>query len=657
MIDTQSAKISKCKISLRTKLFIPVIVLFIAFVLVLFLVLNGKNSSQNSLEVANQLENTTQKVLELKMMISDFYHQPEFQQDDVDKINEAMTEIKQAYGVNDPELATAIDDIRTDMEKIVAAKSKNKEILREVAASIETSVKMSNNYIEQVAQKLADPDLEKEVTKLERMVIIGANINTTSNLRVKDLFSQMVYDIDKKTEFFDYLKVSLENCRKDVERLADTPFAQLPVESEKAILVIHQYAADYVNNAVSMQAANSNIQTIVTDKIDGYKRENQVVQKNTANIVARSYIQIGGPLLACGLVIGIITWIVTSNIYKVLRPVIASLEDISTGEGDLTKRIDVKSNDEIGQLAGFFNTFIEKLHKMISHVADNAKNLAASAEGLSNTSNTMTINIKGVSEKSDSVANATEAMSSSMNNISSTTEQLSANVKTVAAAVEEMTASISEVARNAEQAASVANDAAGLAESSNQNISKLGQAADEIGKVVEVIEKIAEQTNLLALNATIEAARAGDAGKGFAVVATEVKELAKQTAEATQDIANRIGAIQSTSTDAVVSMRQIGDVISKVNGVSRTIASAVEEQSITTKEIAENVAQAATASETVAAGVTQTASASREIAKNISEVNSAAQDNAQGATQTQEAGQKLSMLARELQSLVGQFKI
>jgi len=203
----------------------------------------------------------------------------------------------------------------------------------------------------------------------------------------------------------------------------------------------------------------------------------------------------------------------------------------------------------------------------------------------------------------------------------------------------------------------VADNAAQLVSTSNSQIGELGGAADEIGKVIEVIQDIAEQTNLLALNATIEAARAGDAGKGFAVVATEVKELAKQTASATEDIRKRIKGIQGSSGRAVKSIGDISDVVKQVNELSRMIASVVEEQSITTKEIARNMVQSSNAAQMVSRGVAESATATQEITRNIVGVDQAARQSAQGAAQTQTTSRELSTVAEQLQGLVGQFKV
>ena len=334
-------------------------------------------------------------------------------------------------------------------------------------------------------------------------------------------------------------------------------------------------------------------------------------------------------------------------------------------EGDLTQVYAVAEADEdtkevhatFSEIATAVNSMCSNLREVISSVAENANVLDSTSDELSETATKLAQGAGETTTQSATVSSAAEEMAINMTNMAASTEQMTSNVKTVAAAVEEMTASIGEIAKNAEQASSVASDAANLAESSNQTIGQLGTAADEIGKVIEVIQDIAGQTNLLALNATIEAARAGDAGKGFAVVATEVKELAKQTADATEDIRNRIEGIQGSTQDVVTSIGEISDVISQVSNVSQTIASAVEEQSITTKEISRNVTQTSDAASTVSTGVAESASASKEITKSITEVDQAAKETSAAATQTQQSGVALSSLATELQGIVGKFQV
>jgi methyl-accepting chemotaxis protein len=357
-----------------------------------------------------------------------------------------------------------------------------------------------------------------------------------------------------------------------------------------------------------------------------------------------------------GSLIGIVlAFIITRGIVGPIRKGVEFAETVAGG--NLTERVDIDQADEVGDLAKALNSMAENLQDVMRNITENSKTLAGASTELSSTATQLASGAEETTNQSATVAAAAEEMSTNMNNMAASSEQMTANVKTVASATEEMTASIGEVAKNAENAAEVAANAAQLAESSNQTIGQLGTAADEIGKVIEVIQDIADQTNLLALNATIEAARAGDAGKGFAVVATEVKELARQSAEAAGDIRRRIEGIQSSTGEVVHSIGQISEVIGQVNEVSKTIASAVEEQSVTTKEIAKNVTETSDAAGVVSTGVAESASASQEITRTISGVDEAAKQTAQGAAQTQTAGQELSRIAEQLQTMVGQFKV
>ncbi|MBN2580196.1 MAG: HAMP domain-containing protein [Pirellulales bacterium] len=364
---------------------------------------------------------------------------------------------------------------------------------------------------------------------------------------------------------------------------------------------------------------------------------------------------LGIVLVGCAFLMGGFWWIARA-ITGPLNRTILLLKDIAEGEGDLTKRLDASGKDELSRLAKWFNIFVEKLRGIIQNVANEAGNVSTSSEKLASTASTMAVTAEHMSQQSSTVVSATGDMSVNMVNISTSTEEMTSNVKTVAASVEEMTSSIAEIAKNAEQAATVACSAAQLTESSNKNIGQLGTAADEIGKVIETIQDIAEQTNLLALNATIEAARAGDAGKGFAVVATEVKELAKQTADATEDIRMRIEGIQSSTSEAVKSISEISNVIQVVNDVSRTIAAAVGQQRMTTQEIARNISDSSHAAQIVASGVAESASTTKQVADNISQIDEAVRQTTNGAKLTQDAGVQLTEVAHRLQNLVNQFQ-
>jgi len=310
------------------------------------------------------------------------------------------------------------------------------------------------------------------------------------------------------------------------------------------------------------------------------------------------------------------------------QSVLAQAEAIA--EGDLTRdEMKIRSEDELGDLANAINKMSSSLKRMILAISENAVQVASASEELNTTSQQITANSEETSAQADVVSKAAQ--------------QVSQNLQTVATGAEEMGVSIKEIAKNATEAAKVATSAVRVAETTTVIVSKLGESSTEIGQVIKVITSIAQQTNLLALNATIEAARAGEAGKGFAVVANEVKELAKETAKATEDISRKIEAIQTDTKAAVDAIASISGVINQINDISNTIATAVEEQNATTNEMARNVSEAA--------------HGSGEITSNITGVAEAAQSTTRGATDTQKASQQLVETSTQLRRLVEQFKI
>ncbi|HVN75151.1 MAG TPA: methyl-accepting chemotaxis protein [Thermoanaerobaculaceae bacterium] len=321
----------------------------------------------------------------------------------------------------------------------------------------------------------------------------------------------------------------------------------------------------------------------------------------------------------------------TLSVVRSITAPLAGVTEVAAGlaNGEVTKRVHVESTDEIGAMGTALNGALDKVAGTIRTIAENANGLGTASEELTAVSQEMT----GSAEQTATQANA----------VSAAADQVSKNVHTVATAVEEMTASIREIARNAHEAARVATDAVRVADSTNTTITKLGESSSQISNVVKVITSIAEQTNLLALNATIEAARAGEAGKGFAVVANEVKELAKATASATEDIGRKIATIQADTTGSVEAIGRIGAIIKQIYDIQNTIASAVEEQTATTNEIARNVSEAARGSS--------------DIAQNITGVAHAAHGTSSGAAATQEAARELAGMADTLLRLVAQFRV
>jgi methyl-accepting chemotaxis protein len=330
--------------------------------------------------------------------------------------------------------------------------------------------------------------------------------------------------------------------------------------------------------------------------------------------------------LAVGVVVaGLLAVWVVRQIVRTVKSVQASVDALATG--DLTVTPEVTSNDELGRMAASLATAQTNLRSVLGSVAASADAVAASSEELS--------------ASSAQISASAEETSAQSGVVSSAADEVSRSVQTVAAGAEQMGSSIREIASNAAEASEVAHRAVDAAATTKATVDKLGESSAEIGNVVKVITSIAEQTNLLALNATIEAARAGEAGKGFAVVANEVKELAQETAKATEDIARRVQSIQGDTTAAVAAIEEISAIVGQISDRQTTIASAVEEQTATTSEMSRSVQEAA--------------SGTGEIATNITGVSTAAESTTQALTQTRTAVDELSRMAADLRTTVGTF--
>lgn len=393
---------------------------------------------------------------------------------------------------------------------------------------------------------------------------------------------------------------------------------------------------------------------VYIDNIEAYKKQMSaaIASETRTNII---YMLAIAGLIFAGIII--LCLIITAGISRSLRTMIDKFQDIAEGEGDLTKRITIKSKDEIAELARWFNIFLEKLQGIITIITQNTSLMNSESRSLAEIAGNLSANAGQTSSRSVNVATAAEEMSVNLNNVAAAMEESTTNTTMVASAAEEMTATITEIAQNAEAAHNISEKAVQQAETTTERMAELGASADAISKVTETITEISEQTNLLALNATIEAARAGEAGKGFAVVANEIKELAKQTASATLDIKKQIDDVQRTTMTNVQEIKDITNIIHSVNEIVSTISTAVAEQSAATQEIAININQAATGLAEVNENVSQVSVVAGTITKDIALVSSASDEITGNSTGVNNSSADLLKMANELKKVVDGFKI
>ncbi len=357
------------------------------------------------------------------------------------------------------------------------------------------------------------------------------------------------------------------------------------------------------------------------------------------------------------IVAGCVIFLIALYITKPINQTVERLKDIAQGEGDLTMRLLVDSQDELGELASWFNLLMEKMQNIITRVSQSTDELNQDSTELTGIAAEFSSLAKSSSSRVKDIADATEELNQNLTTVAAAMEESTTNASMVASASEEMSATISQIAKNVEEASQISGSAVSQAQQTAERMGELEETAQAISKVTDAITDISDKTNLLALNATIEAARAGEAGKGFAVVATEIKELAAQTVQATNDIKKQISGIQESSKTSIAAIDDIVTIINQVNEIIGTITTAVGEQSTATQEITTNISQASQGLMEINANINQSSGISGEISQRLTQSSSAAVQMSEKSSSVNEQAAHLQALAAALKEIVNSFKI
>ena len=438
----------------------------------------------------------------------------------------------------------------------------------------------------------------------------------------------------------------LHESAKKIEAILDTKGGSDDATVAAKAIQIHQSQTLVAMNTVG--AIMEEINRLLEQESD--QTDQQLLHKShttETEIVVITFVA-----LAVGIIFSLfMTRYITTRMKK--------LTDFSAqmAKGNFSGRLDIEQQDEIGRLAGSLRQTQTDLSRMFGATIDEVVSLSSSSDSLFGVSQQLAEGAEDMTGRANTVAAAAEEMSSNMNSVAAASEQAATNVNMVATAAEEMTATVREIAGNSEKGRAVTNEAVTKAENASIKVNELGAAATQISKVTEVITEISEQTNLLALNATIEAARAGEAGKGFAVVANEIKELAKQTAAATQDIKAKVEGIQNTTSSTVTEIEEISQVIRNVDDIVSSIATAVEQQAATTQEIAQNVAQASQGIGEVNQNVAQSSAVAAEIAQDIAQVSRISGEINDSSNRVSGDAGNLSSASQRIKGMLQRFKI
>ncbi len=629
--------------SIATKLKIPVLLQGVLLLILAYFFITSEYSIRAERGRAQELGKAVSRLQAIAVDMGVFLHGRGDYKKLEAGLSEQITAIEKSPGDISGALSANLKQVVQVLQGAAKLFQRNQELEKELLQLTRLSVDISDRYITAMSLKLADPAQERSVSRLERMVIAGASVNSGTNHSIAFNFLQMKENPAKRDEMLSFLDKAIANVTIDEKRLAGTPFGPTTTQAKQAVLRIRELVTEYLANSDTIVALTKEI-----DKLNFNMRKelDQLTEKSTLagfDFFRSRIVTLLAVVLVIALVVAVVTMTLSRIIIKPINAMTEMLRDIAHGEGDLTKRLPDNGRDEVGEACRQFNTFVHKLQGIIGTIAQTTAKVAGDSAQLSNTARRMSTGVEDVSIQIGTVATAGEE-------ISTTSGEIATNCQYAAEGAQQATGAAITGARVVEETIAVMTSIAERVTHSAKAVENLGARSDQIGAIVGTIEDIADQTNLLALNAAIEAARAGEQGRGFAVVADEVRALAERTTRATKEIGGMIRMIQQETKGAVVAMEEgvsevargrekaagsgkaLENILDQINAVTtqiHQIASAAEEQTATTSEISSNMLQ----------------------------ITSVVAQTSQGSQEASSAAAELSMHAAELRRIVGQFKL